>query len=111
MAAPLPAQADPKPASPPAQTAPPSASQATAPTLSTTVDEVSLDLVVRTKKSKAILDLKTSDFIVTDNGVPVTLTDLHLVTGQSTSDHLVTFLFDRLDPSPAKTARDIAGKS
>lgn len=76
--------------------------------LTTTVDEVSLDLVVRTKKNKAILDLKPSDLAVTDNGSPVNLADLHLVTGESKSEHLVTFLFDRLDPAPAKAARNIA---
>ncbi|HEX4310444.1 MAG TPA: VWA domain-containing protein [Acidobacteriaceae bacterium] len=106
----LPAQSDPKPATAPGQTTQTPAPAASAPTLATTVDEVSLDLVVRNKKSKPILDLKASDFIVTDNGAPVSLSDLHLVTGQGASDHLVTFLFDRLDPSPAKTAREIAAK-
>ncbi|MGC1158958.1 MAG: VWA domain-containing protein [Acidobacteriaceae bacterium] len=106
-----PAQSSKPPASPtPAQTAQPSPQSPAVPELSTTVDEVSLDLVVRNKKNKPILDLKPSDLAVTDNGSPVSLSDLHLVTGQSTSDHLVTFLFDRLDPAPAKAARDIANK-
>jgi VWFA-related protein len=102
-----------------AQSAPPTppasaqAAAAAAPTdaalsLTTTVDEVSLDLVVRTKKNKPILDLKPSDLAVTDNGSPVNLADLHLITGESKSEHLVTFLFDRLDPAPAKAARNIA---
>ncbi|MGB9029274.1 MAG: VWA domain-containing protein [Acidobacteriaceae bacterium] len=106
LSAPAQSPSQPAPA-PTAQTAPkpPAATD-----FSTTVDEVSLDLVVRNKKNKPILDLKPSDLAVTDNGAPVSLSDLHLVTGQSTSDHLVTFLFDRLDPFPAKAARDIANK-
>ncbi len=82
----------------------------TAPALSTTVDEVSLDLVVRNKGNKPITDLKASDFTITDNGTPVTLSDLHLVTDTGHSQHLVTLVFDRLDKGPAKNARDIAAK-
>jgi VWFA-related protein len=112
-ALPAPAQPSPQASSPAsAQNAPAQAAPQPPPVteLSTTVDEVSLDLVVRNKRNKPILDLKPSDLAVTDNGSPVSLSDLHLVTGQSTSDHLVTFLFDRLDPAPAKAARDIANK-
>ena len=105
------------PSAPPAQPAqaPPAASasdtaQSSTPTLSTTVDEVSLDLVVRTKSGKPILDLKPGDLEVTDNGTPVKLTDLHLVKGTSESERLITLVFDRLDPGPAKTARQLAAK-
>jgi VWFA-related protein len=80
------------------------------PSISTTVDEVSLDLVVRTKSNKPILDLRNSDLAITDNGAPVTLSGLHLVSGESQSDHLVTLVFDHLDPAPAKTARELAAK-
>jgi VWFA-related protein len=108
-----PAQSAPQPSPAPAQNA---AAQAASPQppaatdFNTTVDEVSLDLVVRTKRDKPVLDLKPSDLAVTDNGSPVILADLHLVTGESKSEHLVTFLFDRLDPGPARAARDIAEK-
>ncbi len=96
----------------PAQNTPAQASSQppTATDFNTTVDEVSLDLVVRTKRDKPVLDLKPSDLAVTDDGSPVNLADLHLVTGESKSEHLVTFLFDRLDPGPAKAARNIAEK-
>lgn len=87
-----------------------SAAPSTAPALSTTVDEVSLDLVVRTKSNKPVTDLRTSDFTITDNGAPVTLSDFHLVTDTSQSQHLVTLVFDRLEKGPAKNARDIASK-
>jgi VWFA-related protein len=82
---------------------------ASAPTIVTTVDEVTLDLVVR-QKNKPVLDLKAGDLAITDNGLPVKLSDLHLVTGESAAQHRVTLVFDRLDPSAAKNARDIAGK-
>lgn len=74
----------------------------------TTVEEVSLDLVVRTKGNKPITDLKSSDFTITDNGSPVTLSDLHLVTDTTQSQHIVTLVFDRLEAGPAKNARNIA---
>jgi len=95
----------------PAQGANPQAAApaASAPTIVTTVDEVTLDLVVR-QKNKPVLDLKPGDLAITDNGLPVKLSDLHLVTGESAAQHRVTLVFDRLDPSSAKNARDIAGK-
>ena len=95
-----------------AQTPAPSAAAAPAsgPSFNTTVDEVSLDLVVRTKSNKPITDLRSSDFAITDNGSPVTLANLRLVTGDSQSDHLVTLVFDRLEPGPARAARNVAGK-
>lgn len=72
-------------------------------------DEVSLDLVVRTKGGKPVLNLKPDDLVITDDGKPVTLAGFHLVQGTDT-EHLVTILFDRLNPGPAKTAREIAAK-
>ncbi|HTV15078.1 MAG TPA: VWA domain-containing protein [Acidobacteriaceae bacterium] len=90
----------------PAQIAP----AATAPSISTTADEVSLDLVVHTKGGKPILDLQPSEFTITDNGEPVRLSDFRLVNGAETGDHLVTMVFDHLDPGPAKVARQLAGK-
>jgi VWFA-related protein len=80
------------------------------PTISTAADEVALDLVVRTKNGKPILDLKREDLAITDAGAPVKLSDLHLVNGATETNHLVTLVFDRLDPAPAKAARDLAGK-
>jgi VWFA-related protein len=72
------------------------------------VDEVSIDFVVRNKKKS--LDLKPEDVAITDNGSAVKLSDLRLVTGQSSGKHLITFLFDSLDPSAATNAREVAGK-
>jgi|CZKR01.1.fsa_nt_gi VWFA-related protein len=73
------------------------------------VDEVSIDFAVRHKK-KAVPDLKPEDVVVTDDGSVVKLADLRLVTGQSGANHLITLLFDPLDPSAATNARDIVKK-
>jgi VWFA-related protein len=82
----------------------------TPPTIVTNADEVTLDMVVRGKGNKPVLDLKPGDITVTDNGAKVTLSDLRLVTGTSSGGHWVTLVFDRLQPSAAKNARDIAAK-
>jgi VWFA-related protein len=96
------------PQAPAAQTAP--APSAAAAVLTTSADEVSLDLSVHDKKNKIVLDLKPGDLTVTDNDAPVTLNNLHLVTGGSASGHMVTLVFDQLEGPVAKNARDIANK-
>jgi VWFA-related protein len=78
--------------------------------LSADIDEVSLDLTVRTKHKKPVLDLEPSQLTITDAGSPVQLKTLRLVSGESGSEHLVTLLFDRLSPAAAKRARDTAEK-
>jgi len=74
------------------------------------VDEVALDLIVHNKRHKPVLDLKPEDVAVTDNGVPVKLNGLHLVTGDSNSDHTVTMVFDRFSGATAKNAQHVAEK-
>jgi VWFA-related protein len=86
------------------------ASKIEGPTIVTSVDEVSLDLVVRDKKNKPVLDLKPEDITLSDNGSPVKIADLRLVTGTSSGEHRVTLVFDRLEPSAGKNAHDIAAK-
>ncbi|MGC2637925.1 MAG: VWA domain-containing protein [Acidobacteriaceae bacterium] len=107
---PIPAQssASASPSSP--QASPPSAPPAGQSSITTNVDEVSLDLLVKTKGGKPVLNLQSSDLAVTDNGSPVKLSDLHLVTSETQSDHLVTLVFDRLDTAPAKAARELTAK-
>jgi VWFA-related protein len=99
-----------------AQTAP-AASGVTAPaqktdgtTIVSNADEVTLDLVVHDKRNKPVVDLKAEDIAVSDSGAAVKLTGLRLVTGKSGADHRITLVFDRLDPSSAKNAHDIANK-
>lgn len=79
-------------------------------TIVTNADEVTVDLVVHNKKNEPILDLKPTDIAVTDSGSAVKLSDLRLVTGQAGAGRRVTLLFDRLEPSTAKNAREIAAK-
>ena len=80
------------------------------PTIVSNADEVTLDLVVRDKKNKPVLDLKPEDIAVKDNGSAVKLSNLRLMTGQSGADHLITLVFDPLDPAAATNAREIAKK-
>jgi VWFA-related protein len=74
------------------------------------VNEVSLDLMVRDKKGKPVLDLKPTDIAVTDGGTPVKIASLRLVTGEHSTDHRLTLVFDRLDLAASHNARDIAMK-
>ena len=91
-----------------AQTAP--APQSASPTIVSNADEVTVDMVVHDNKNKPVLDLKAEDIAVTDSGSAVKISDLRLVTGRAGTQHLITLVFDRLDPSSAKNAHDIASK-
>ena len=88
----------------------PAAKAPARPTIETNVDEVSIDIVVRTKKNKPVLDLKPTDLAVTDDGTPAQVSDLRVVSGETASLHQITLLFDQLDPSAANNARSIATK-
>ncbi len=79
-------------------------------TIQSTVEEVSLDVVVHTKKGKPFTDLKPEDLAVTDNGTPVKIADLRLMNGTGGDNRLVTFVFDRLDSAAAVNARKITEK-
>jgi VWFA-related protein len=94
--------------SPETQSAP--AIPAQSPTISTNVDEVSLDLVVHDQKHKSVLDLKPEDIEVTDNDTPVALTGFHLVKADANTPHLITLVFDHFDISAAKSAQNLAVK-
>jgi VWFA-related protein len=92
------------------QAAPPASDRA--PDISTHVDEVSLDLVVHDKEQGSVLDLKPGDLTITDDGIPVTLTELHLVHGDSPTapGHMVTLLFESIHGPIALSTRNIAEK-
>ncbi|MGB7134651.1 MAG: VWA domain-containing protein [Acidobacteriaceae bacterium] len=96
--------------SPPPPAPAPSAAALHAPASDTTVDTISVDLIVRTKHNRPVLNLEPSDLAVSDDGVPVRLSSLRLLTSSAESQHLVTLVFDRLDPGAAKTARTLAGR-
>jgi VWFA-related protein len=90
-----------------AQTAP---AKDESPTIVTNVEEVTLDLLVHDKKNQPVLDLKPGDIAVTDSGSAVKISDLRLVTGQAGAPHPITLVFDRLQPSSVKNAREIADR-
>jgi VWFA-related protein len=77
--------------------------------ISTTVNEVSLDLFVHDKKHRTAPDLTPNDVTVTDAGVPVKLSSLRLV-DQNSGSRLLTVLFDHLDSLGASDARKLAAK-
>lgn len=92
-----------------AQSSPAAKTSPSTPAIVSDVDEVSIDFVVRNKK-KPVLDLKPEDVVVTDDGTTVKLSALRLVAGPAASNHLVSLVFDPLDPSGATNAHDIAKK-
>lgn len=63
--------------------------------LQSAVEPVSLDLAVRDRHKRPILDLKPDEVTVADNGEPAKLTDLRLVNGDQQDGPLITLLFDR----------------
>lgn len=73
------------------------------------VNEVTVDLVARSKNGKLVPSLQPQDITVTDGGAPVKISSLRLVSGAS-GDHYLTLLFDRLDVAGGHNARDIAEK-
>src|SRR6266498_2028067 len=79
-------------------------------TIVSNVDEVSLDLVVRDKKNKPVLDLRPEDFSIVDGGSTVKISDLRLVSAQSTVALPITLLFDDLDLAASRNARNAAAK-
>jgi VWFA-related protein len=83
---------------------------APSPSLSTNVDEVSLNMVVHDKRRKLVLDLKPEDVAITDNGTPVKLKELHLVSADQNNEHVVTFVFDNFGGAAAKDAQNVALK-
>jgi VWFA-related protein len=80
------------------------------PEIKMNVDEVSLDLQAHDYKNRPILDLEASQLSVTDDGVPVKLSNLRLVQGEPIHGRKITFLFGNLDTAGDKNARDVAGK-
>jgi VWFA-related protein len=71
-------------------------------------NEVLLDLVVRDKRNKPVLDLQPNQISVTDNGVSVPLTQLHMMSGKQQDAPLITLLFNRPGiEGPGKTSNEI----
>jgi VWFA-related protein len=58
-------------------------------------DPVRLDLAVRDRHNKPVLDLKPQELSVTDNGARIPVNDLRLVNGKGQADPLITLFFER----------------
>jgi VWFA-related protein len=56
--------------------------------------EISLNFSVHDKRDRQVLDLKPEDISVADQGAPVNLSSLRLVTGKAENDRLITLVFD-----------------
>jgi hypothetical protein len=75
------------------------------------VDEVSIDLVVHDKNNrKPYLDLKPEDLKVSDNGTPVTLKTLRLVSGSADTEHMVTIVSERFGGSLGRNEQAIMAR-
>ncbi|HEY2860129.1 MAG TPA: VWA domain-containing protein [Terracidiphilus sp.] len=83
----------------------------TTPTLTTNVNEVSLDLVIHDRDRRPVRNLQPEDLVVLDDGKPVKLTGLHLVTQDPAANgHMVTLVFDSFHGPIAKSARIAADR-
>lgn len=82
------------------------------PHLKANVDEVVLDLAVREHGHEGVPKLDPQDLLVTDEGTPVKLRDLHLVNvlTDPAKKPLVTILFDNFHGPIAKSTRSLALK-
>ncbi|MGO9085164.1 MAG: VWA domain-containing protein [Terriglobales bacterium] len=92
-----------------AQSSSDKAPPASATTIVTNVDEVYVDFIAR-HKEEPVWDLTPADILITDDGTPVKPSSLRIVNQQPGTNYLITLLFDRLDPSAATNAREIAKK-
>ena len=102
---------------PPAAPAPDSQT----PTFKTGTEEVILDIVIRDKKGKAILDVTPEELSVEDNGVKQKITSLRLVQGREAIEkgskvpldalkqlRLVTLVFEQMDEQGRRLAKEAA---
>ena len=82
----------------------------TAAVLASSVDPISVDLVVHDKSHKPYADLKPEDLQVLDNQTAVTLKDLRRVTADGSTEHVVTFVSDRFGGTLGKNEQSIAAR-
>ena len=78
--------------------------------IASSIDPISVDLVVHDKSHKPYTDLKPEDLQILDNDKPVTLKDLRRVTADGSTEHVVTFVSDRFGGTLGKSEQSIAGK-
>ena len=74
------------------------------------VEPVTVDLVVHEKNRKPFLGLKAEDLQVADDGKPVTLKDLQLVSSSELTDHTVTIVSERFGGSFGRNVQSITAR-
>jgi VWFA-related protein len=77
------------------------------------VETISLDLAVRDRHNRPILDLKPEELTVADNGKPAKLAKLRLVNGAQQDEPLITLVFDRpgMEDSKKRSEDSLFGTS
>ena len=68
--------------------------------------EVQLDMIVHDSGNKPVLDLQPADLSITDDGQPVTFSQLRLVNGVQQDQPLVTLLFNRPGFTPLRGSEE-----
>jgi len=76
----------------------------------TATENITIDMVVRDKKSRPVENLAATDISVSDAGAPVQLSELHRLTAQSGGGARIALVFDHMSPEAAKVAGTLAGK-
>jgi len=79
-------------------------------TAASSVDPMSLYLVVHDKSHKPYANLKPEDLQVLDNDKPMTLKELRRVTADESTEHVVTFVSDRFGGTLGRNEQSIAGR-
>jgi VWFA-related protein len=94
----------------PPWSAPPNLSGRPAEPTLAAIEKVSVDLTVRGKHRKPVLNLDASQIAVSDDGSPVKLASFRRVDASAGSQQTAAFVFDRLGPGSAAAARRTAEK-
>lgn len=97
-------------AAPQSPSAPDDPHKSDVPTIVVNSEEVSLDLLIHDRKGKPVTDLTPSDLQIYDGGSAVKLSELQLISGTATTDHLLSLVFDHMDDSSSENARGVAEK-
>lgn len=79
-------------------------------TAASSVDPMSLYLVVHDKSHKPYANLKPEDLQVLDNDKPMTLKELRRVTADESTEHVVTFVSDRFGGTMGRNEQNIAAR-
>ena len=83
----------------------PGSGAASGPKVQSASQEVTLDLVVRDKHGRSVVDLRPEELLITDDGKPGKLKSLQLVSGVTDEIRLVSFVMDSADSDSVRPMR------